>query len=141
MVARCTAIQRCMDENEDGNDDDGARRYTTGRKKVTFVRCTSPGVCCHRTWRVATSHCARGERGAAAPPNSSRQPPFVNHAPYLLILSFASSARPPAPAARPPPTFPYSLHPTGVWCLRLQSHDGPCAASLLYVPADGDSLT
>lgn len=102
---------------------EGDFRFRVALRYVAFpvyFRC----ILAHRTWRVATSHCASGERGAATPPPLFPSKPLPGRPQQRRRCASATTRG----AYYRLPT------PAGVWCLRLQSHDGPCAA-LFRIPA------
>jgi len=61
-------------------------------------------------------------RGAPPPLQAATRPPRMPPLPRRRCASATTRGAVLSPA------------PAGVWCLRLQSHDGPCAA-LLHIPA------
>lgn len=106
VVRRARVTRERKRTNEVGESDERvAERTTTTRHRCVtlccafslyLVRRVSPRcVLAHRTWCVATSHCAPGERGAAAPLLSTAARP-----PPVLPLSRRRCASLPPPAAR-----------------------------------------
>lgn len=92
-------------------------------------------VLAHRTWRVATSHCAPGERGAAAPLHPSKPPPGRP----VCHPCRGNDAPPPPPAARY-----YRLPPRGCGASAYSHTTDPARPCSIYLPVperDDDWLT
>lgn len=123
-----------------------SRRVTSRRVAFRYVtlRCVFPISCrvsrcvlAHRTWRVATSHCAPGERGAAAPLRPSKPPPGRP----VCHPCRGDDAPPPPPAARY-----YRLPPRGCGASAYSHTTDPARSCSIYLPVpeperDDDGLT
>lgn len=107
-------------------------------RSVFCISCrVSRCVLAHRTWRVATSHCAPGERGAAAPLHPSKPPPSRP----VCHPCRDDDAPPPPPAARY-----YRLPPRGCGASAYSHTTDPARPCSIYLPVpeserDDDGLT
>lgn len=107
-----------------------SRRVTSRRVAFSVSRAVYfRYVLAHRTWRVATSHCAPGERGAATP-----SPPFPFQAtrpPSCNPLSGGDDAPPLPPAARTIACLP----PRGCGASAYSHMTDPARPCSIYLPA------